>query len=523
MQSVGNFKTMPRRDGRVRGGEGRCSGRWSRRRITGVVGAAFACVMATGCGPGPRPTADAIVHIERADRSVAWSPCVAPGLRTEAECATLTVPEAEGSQASLPLSVMRVRATAPTRRADPIVLLAGGPGQAGQRVFPPFMELLRGRIADRDLVVFDQRGTGASAGIGCDPDDAFDAQLKASLDVEELLSCMQRWPHDPTNFGTEAAARDIEAIRRALGYDRLNLVGGSYGTRLALDYARRFPDAVRTMVLDGVAPPQLALPGNFAVDAQRAFDAMLRDCAADPACAAAFPELDTALTRAMLEADRIDRPPLSFVHPRTEQRHEIPMNGTLVALLVRGVLYSADLTALLPHALQSAADGNFEPLMGLVVALGDTPEPMIDMGLNLSILCAEDLPRIPDQGPPSTNETFLGDALVQLYRDACARWPVKPAAAERTAPVTSNAPTLLLSGALDPVTPPARAEQAAATLSRATSLVFEGAGHGTMLSACALDIIETFVDTATMDGVDTSCVDASTRPPFFIDSKGPAH
>ena len=232
------------------------------------------------------------------------------------------------------------------------------------------------------------------------------------------------------------------------------------------------------MVLDGVAPPQLALPSNFAKDGQDALEALFHDCSADPGCAGAFPNLQGSYASARQRADAVAGP-LTYVHPRTRRRLEVPMSAQTLARLIRGALYSPDLTTLLPLAISRAAEGDFDTALGLAVALGDAPEPGIDAGLHLSVLCAEDIPRL--EGGAWMDEG-LGAGLAAEYREACARWPVRPAAPEAAAPVQTDAPVLLLSGALDPVTPARQAALAAETLPRSASITVPGAAHGTLLS-----------------------------------------
>jgi pimeloyl-ACP methyl ester carboxylesterase len=343
------------------------------------------------------------------------------------------------------------------------------------------------------------------------------------FDMDGLETCAKSWPHDPKNFTTEAAARDLEELRKALGAPQLNLLGGSYGTRLALVYARLYEARVRTMVLDGVAPPTMALPSSFAEDGQAALDTLFDDCREAPGCAARFPEL-RSIFRGALRQSGEQQAPVAFVHPRTGESIEVPLTERVFASGVRGLLYSPELSALLPMIIAAAAQGDFVPFLNALVALGDAPEPMMDLGLMLSVLCAEDLPRIdPAAYTDRWSQTFLESSMYDLFASGCDRWPVEAVPASATAAVEVSTPTLLLSGALDPVTPARWAEEAAKTLQASTHLVIEGSGHGTLSKPCVTKIAAEFIETREVSDESKECLAGLRRPPFFIDAKGPAH
>ena len=195
------------------------------------------------------------------------------------------------------------------------------------------------------------------------------------------------------------------------------------------------------------------------------------------------------------------------------------MSAQTLARLIRGALYSPDLTTLLPLAISRASKGDFDAALGLAVALGDAPEPGIDLGLHLSVLCAEDIPRL---GGDAAMDEGLGAGLAAEYREACARWPVRPAAPEAAAPVQTDAPVLLLSGAFDPVTPARQAALAAETLPRSESITVPGAAHGTLTRGCVMKIALEFIEARSLDGVDTSCVEETSPRRFFVDERGPS-
>jgi len=451
-----------------------------------------------------------------------WRPCVAPRLTTEASCVDLEVAEGPNG-GTVSLFVMKIASDGDVRSPDPVVLLAGGPGQAASLAYPAFAEQLRAALPSRDIVIVDQRGTGRSSALGCELDDDFGVQMKVEFEMDVLEECAKSWPHDPKQFTTEAAAHDLEKVRRALGYPQLNLLGGSYGTRLALVYARLYEANVRTMVLDGVAPPQLALPNNFAEDGQAALDRLFRDCEASSGCAKNFPNLRVSFDAALRRSGD-NEPPIAYAHPRTGEILEVQLTTRLFAMGVRGILYSAEFSALLPMVIARAAEGDFVPYLNLLVVLGDSAERVMDVGLMLSVLCAEDLPRInAEEYEERWAGTFLGSMMYELFASGCERWPVDPLPPSATQAVRVSTPTLLLSGALDPVTPARWADEAAKTLNVATHIIVEGSGHGTLMKACVMKIATNFIDTVEVSEESRECLSLLRRPPFFIDAKGPVH
>ncbi len=498
---------------------------WIQARRTATAASLGVLLLNGACGQGGRGGASGAAgdgETLEASTTLAWRPCVAPGLTTEAACVDFEVPEGpEGGTVSL--FVMKIASDGNAREPDPVVLLAGGPGQSGSLTYPGFAESLRRALPSRDLVIVDQRGTGRSSALACDLDDDFGAQTKVEFDMDGLEACAKSWPHDPKNFTTEAAAGDLEALREAMGAPQLNLLGGSYGTRLALVYARLYEPHVRTMVLDGVAPPTMALPSSFAEDGQAALDRLFDDCRDAPGCAAQFPDLRSLFSEALRQNGQ-QQAPVIFVHPRTGEAIEVPLTETVFASGVRGLLYSPGLSALLPMIIAAAAEGDFVPFLNALVALGDPPEPMMDLGLMLSVLCAEDLPRIdPAAYEERWNQTFLKSSMYDLFASGCDRWPVEAVPASATAAVEVSTPTLLLSGALDPVTPARWAEEAARTLDASTHLVVEGSGHGTLSNPCVTQIAAEFIETREVSDESKECLAGLRRPPFFVDAKGPAH
>ena len=448
------------------------------------------------------------------------APCVLSGVPHEALCGSvsraLDPARPQGPRIDVHFAVLP--ALARRKKPDPVFFLAGGPGQSAVALAGPVGAMLSRLGQRRDLVFVDQRGTGRSAPLTCEA-PAAGAPLRDSLDpaaqrrrAEACLLRLQALPHgDLRHYGTTVAMADLDAVRAALGAERINLVAASYGTRAALEYTRLYPQQVRRLVLDGVVPPDMGLPLAAVPDTQAAFDALLAACRADSACQARHPTLamQWQLLRAMLPRT------VRITHPLTGLPESIELDADMLASLVRAALYTPVTASALPAAIEAAAAGRFEPLVGLAASLGAPRGPMaIAQGQHFSVVCSEDLPADGVGAPPSA---FAG--LPQLYGEVCARWPraaVDPAFRQVPA---APAAALLWSGGIDPATPPRHGERVAQALGPlARHEVVPQAGHGLLALPCVRDAVFRFVDAADDAAalqVDTGCARALPRPPAF--------
>ena len=374
------------------------------------------------------------------------------------------------------------------------------------------------------MVLVDQRGTGSSRELACPlhrKDAPLAERLEAKTDATLLASCLAALDADPRHYTTAAAMDDLDDVRAALGYDRINLLGGSYGTRAALIYARQHPDHLRAMVLDGVAPVGLKLPLTFARDAQRTLGLLFQGCLEDAACNRRFPELqhrfDELLARLEAQPAKVQ-----VADPLTGVPTALTITRRLFAEHLRGLLYSPEVSALLPLTLERAAAGDFAPFIAQADALVGRTESSIAVGMMLSVICAEDAPAIaPDEIARFSQGTFLGPHSVNEFIDACKVWPHGNAPPGWHAPVRSEAPALLLSGELDPVTPPSWAEEALRTLPNGQSVVVAGVGHGVTAVGCVPELIGRFLNAGSAKGLDWSCTKVVKRPGFFLSFAGP--
>ena len=456
----------------------------------------------------------------------AWSdeplaPCRVAGIKNEVQCGAVTRPLDPARPGGVKIAVHYVVVPAMARRklADPVFLLAGGPGQSAISAAPQVMPLFTRLNNRRDIVFVDQRGTGRSAPLECE--DPRHRPLSEQADTErqiaQMMQCrdkLQKLPHGDLRFYTTTIAmQDLEAVRRALEVERIDLVGGSYGTRAALEYLRQFPGSVRRVIIDGVAPPDMVLPLSFATDGQSAFDAVFAACAAEPACAKAHPALraDWAALLASLPKR------VTVAHPLSGRQETFTVTRDMVLGAVRGPLYAPALAAALPQAIAEAAQGRFEPLVGMSSLFASRKGMSLAMGMHFSVVCAEDAPRIATSTEPAG--TDFGRDFTRLYEGVCAGWPrgEVPADFYRIGP--SAAPVLLMSGGIDPVTPPRHAERVAKALgANARHVVVAQAGHGVMSIACMRDVLYRFIDAADDAealAVDAGCAKNVPRPPAY--------
>ena len=450
--------------------------------------------------------------------------CHVPGGRHDVLCGQLRRPldpaRPDGPQVDIHYVV--APAMARSKKLDPVFLLAGGPGQSAISLVPqvlPTMSRLNNR---RDIVFVDQRGTGRSAPLQCA--EAESPRLADQSDTEkqfrQIEACREKLQALPyvngadglRFFTTTVAMQDLDAVRRQLGAERINLVGGSYGTRAALEYQRQFPGAVRRSVIDGVAPPDMVLPASMSLDAQAVLEAMLTACAREAACAGAHPHL-----RADWEALLASLPrPVDMPNPLSGEPEHFTLTRDTLLNAVRGALYSPTLVSALPVAIGEAARGRVQGLVGLGSLLFARKNQSPAMGMHFSVVCAEDVPRLAAGGSAGVD---FGDSQAKLYQRVCARWPRGEVPAAFYAVPASATPVLLLSGGLDPVTPPRHAERMARALGpRAVQVVVDNAGHGVMSLGCMPDVLFRFIDAdddAAALHVDAACAKAIPRPPAF--------
>jgi pimeloyl-ACP methyl ester carboxylesterase len=443
---------------------------------------------------------------------------------TDAYCGTFEVFENRETKQgrTIKLRIVVLPALSRDAQPDPVFFLAGGPGQGAAELARGLREIFRGVQADRDIVLVDQRGTGKSHPLKCESDNDTLKEVneteRGSLD--RLEKCMRGYDADLRLYTTPIAMDDLDDVRAYLGYDKINVFGGSYGTRAALVYLRQHEPRVRAVILDGVAPPDMRLPLFFARDAQRALDLLLADCERDEQCRAKYPQLAGRL-RALVE--RLEKEPVHtrLVHPRTGIADDVTVKAELVAGSIFGALYSPLAASLIPAIIGHGERNDFQGMLALAMINSGLADNLA-LGMQLSVLCAEDFPRITkDDVERQSATTIFRGHLMETRMKACGFWPKGTVPADYYEPVRSNVPVLILSGELDPATPPEWGALAAKTLPNSTHLIAPGTGHGVIGTSCGVRIVRAFIHKGTAEGLDDGCLKALKRPPFFLTPAGP--
>ena len=461
-----------------------------------------------------------------ATHAQALTECRVPGIRNSVQCGAVqrALDPARPDGPRIDVHYVVVPAMARRKLADPVFLLAGGPGQTAIGVGPQAFALFSRLNNRRDIVFVDQRGTGGSAPLECaDPQrESLAEQADPDQQLRQLMQCkaaLLKLPYikaeaDLGFFTTTIAMQDLDAVREQLGAPQINLVGISYGTRAALEYMRQFPTHVRRSVLDSVAPPDMVLPASFSTDSQAAFEAMLRGCEQQPACAKTYPRLRTDWAALLAGLPR----PATAAQPLTGKAERFTLTRDMVLSAVRGALYSPPAAAALPAAITEAAAGRVDGLVGVGALLSSRKGIQLAMGMHFSVVCAEDAPRLNDATDAPGAD--FGTDYATLYRRVCAQWPRGAVPAEFYKVPVSAAPTLLLSGGADPATPPRHGARIATALGPAARhVVVANAGHGVLGVGCARDLLYRFIDAPddkAADALDASCVKTIPRPGVFI-------
>jgi pimeloyl-ACP methyl ester carboxylesterase len=451
--------------------------------------------------------------------------CKLPGVEHGALCGVMKRPldPAQPTGPRIDVHVAVLPALARHKRDDPVFFLAGGPGQSAIDVAGPVSAMLGRFLNRRDLVLVDQRGTGKSAPLVCDERSELTrptADSGTAALLPRLAACrvkLQALPHgDLRQYTTTIAVQDFDAVRAALGVERVNVIGGSYGTRAALEYQRQYPQRVRRLVIDGVAPPDMVLPASFSRDGQAALDAVFANCERQPDCQRRWPTL-RADWKALLA-----RLPMTTAlqHPVTGTSETVTIDRSLLLGMARAPLYGPALAAGLPAAIDAAArGGRFEPLLGLTYALLGNRGLRLAEGMHYSVICSEDGPKL-EAGAGDAPGTDFGTVFAEMYRKVCRDWPrgAVPEAFYSIPPAPVAA--LVMSGGADPATPDRHGARVARALgAKARHLVVPEAGHGLLGTGCLRDLVFRFVDAAddaAALGLDMACAAAMPRPPVFV-------
>lgn len=484
----------------------------------------FAVVVITGQGAGR-------LSIERQPATTLMlAPCDIPEVAGKVKCGTFEVFEnraaKKGRRISLKIEVFP--ATGTDRAPDPLFYIPGGPGSSATED-APYVAADFAKIREhRDLVFLDQRGTGGSHPLNCNFYNAADLQsyLGYFFPLDGVRKCREQLEpqSDLTLYTTPIAMDDLDDVRAALGYAKINLFGGSYGTRAVLVYLKRHPQHVRAAILQGVAPTNQFMPRDFAQANERALRGIIAECAADQACNGAFPNLraeaKTVLERLLQGPIEVEIDPSKIGFSPEPVQKKVRLSRDLAAEAIRYMLYSPGGAARVPLFLHLAAQGKFLPLAYAALEFRRDLVAGGSTGLYLSITCAEDLPWIrPGDGERLAENTFLGDYRLRQQREACQLWPRATIPNDYSQSTHSSAPVLILTGELDPVTPPANAEAVARYLPNSLHVVVPHGGHGfngLEKLECVQKLMVDLVEQGTTKSLDTNCVKEVRRKGFTL-------
>ena len=447
-------------------------------------------------------------------------PCHLDGLAEEVRCGVHEVFEDRVSKSGRRLQI-QVAVLPALRRlvdADPLFLFAGGPGQGARGLAGAAARYFKQVRRSRDIVLIDLRGTGGSAPLSC-PDAGDDLSLTLDEVTAQVRQCRDALIADARFYTHEESLADVDDIRARLGYRTINLWGGSWGTRAALLYAVRYPDATRTVVLDGAVPLDLDFPRTASADAHAALARLGDDCPRDPACARAFPNAAAVLAR--LQDDLSGGSVTTTIrHPRSGDLVTVRLQGNLLTEIIRGALYVPRDAAATLQLISHAVDGDYAPLAAQYLRTASWSVDDMALGATYSILCSEDLPRTAGMDfAAAAQGSFFGTAYPDGWRARCRDWSAGRAL-QTTSNPHSNAPALILSGGHDPVTPPRTGDAMARHFASNWHIVVPGAAHNTSFSGCVPDLIARFIAQGSGADLDSACVNRVVWPAAVTSTAG---
>lgn len=452
--------------------------------------------------------------------------CHIKGIKEQVQCGTLKVPEnyqrPEGRKIDINVTILPAIDNTSTK--EPLMFLAGGPGQAATELAAHIRRAFTEVRKTRNVILVDQRGTGKSSPLVCEENNLAGENIYTStmtdLNAEDIRECVASFKQDLSQYNSENAIRDFDAVRSALGIDKINLYGGSYGTRAALVYMRLFPQNIRSVVLDSVGPIEVPI-GPFGQSSARSYNLLLENCFADEACKAAFPELDKEYQAVFSQL--VQQPvTVTIPHPRLGSMTDFVIDADKFASVIHLQLYSMSGRSVVPLVIHQASLGNYLPLAG-ILSQRDTEEVEggIYLGLMLNILCNEDFPKIGvNDWNADANNNFSRNISHRLLRFSCPLWPKFRPDESFYQSVKNDIPTLILSGKLDPVTPPSNGEFTDSSLLNSRHIVVDNASHIVAGNQCALRLVDQFLDELDLEALDETCLTELPKVSFMTSLNG---
>jgi len=443
----------------------------------------------------------------------------------DAECATLERAEnpRKPDGKTISLFVAKFPAYKPRKEADAFMVIEGGPGGSSVDLFLQMGSVFDEIRQERDVLVVDQRGTGRSNRLSCkEPDSDLDT-LWHNTDKLRLYmqDCAESLDADLSAYTTSVAVQDLEAVRIAAGYPQLTIYGFSYGSRVAQHYLRRFPDAVRAMIIDGVVPVELILTGaEVAKRSHDAFTGMLTRCEESVECKQRFGNLQQKFEQ-LRSRLRQQPQPVRLQHHNSGEWVEDLIGEDDLLTAVRLMPYSTDQLSLLPYFIDQAHAENYAPLLAWSSLLGESLYQGIAVGMSNSVSCSEDAPNLTEDDLLGVESTYMGMKMLENASLACEYWPAGIVDDDFHAVFDSDKPVLILSGETDPITPPANGDKADQMFSNSMHIEVPAHGHGVVSKGCLPQLTAEFVEHADLEKLDAGCATREIATPFFIGTTGP--
>ena len=447
------------------------------------------------------------------------TPCRVDGIDEELFCGKLTVFENRETRTgrTIDLNVVVLPAFDQKEKAEPLFDLAGGPGASSAERADFYAGPGKNYRRRHDVVCVDQRGTGKSNRLAIPREKTPQYYLSEMFPIDyvkEMRHTLEQRA-DLTKYTTSIAMDDLDDVRAWLGYDRINLFGASYGTQAALVYMRQHPEHVRSAILVGVAPTDLKMPLHHSEAAARAIDLLLAECEQDAACHAAFPQIRDDWKNALAQLEK-QPARAEYSTSKNAKPTTVEIQCGVFGEKIRTFMYDRDKAARIPLIVHHAAKGDFAPFLQQAIA-PSIPDFVAD-GMYLSVTCAEDVPFInPEEATKLTAGNPFGNYRVFQQTRACGMWPRGEIPTDFLEPVSSDAPVLIFSGNMDPVTPPKYGEEVARHLLNSRHVIIPEAGHGVdglRDPGCIDRIAIEFLDKGNAKNLDMSCVERMARPPF---------
>lgn len=416
------------------------------------------------------------------------------------------------------LNIEVVPAKDPLHKAEPMFIVMGGPGQAATDLTSFFSDIFKTINEKSDLVFIDQRGTGKSNPLQLKVTynslpDYFKDDFADKTTIRKSFDALSE-ENDLSCYGTLNAIIDLDKVREIMGYEKINLYGTSYGTRVSIAYINKYPDRVRTATLKGLVPYDLVIPFDFADDAQRSLDILITDCKGNQACNTTYPDLEHEL-KTFFDTKFPVR--VAVLNPETQKKDTVELTKQIVALNMRVLLMSPSTSKSIPFIVSQFNKGNCDPLTSIMLTTKKSYLKGVYDGMTLCVICNEDYPALTRLTKETKTETFLGDYWIYRVTNSCEIWNPKMREVQKTEISKQDTPVLIISGNRDGATPPKYGDEVLKHFSNGRHVVVNSGSHSfDGMRNCVENIICDFVKTGQNIVLNTECVDLIKFPEYKV-------